>query len=288
MEYLDTKYFSYADPDDPPLKKAFIRLIEYFSGQPYLYNLYREYQKNSNQWDNFWDGCVDQLKLNIVYNNEKILNVPKEGPLLIIANHPFGVLDGLVICWLSKKIRQEFKILTHSLLLRAPETKGYLLPVDFSKTKEALRTNIETRKIARESLKDGGTIVIFPGGTVSTTNNFLNKQAFDPRWRNFTARLIKRSKPTILPIYFYGQNSSLFHLASQISATLRSALLFHEVRRRINTSVPLIIGDPIKYEDLNENLSNDELSKYLRHLTYNLNPEFLNQDIPTGKDFKEW
>ena len=187
-----------------------------------------------------------------------------------------------------KKIRQEFKILTHSLLLRAPETKGYLLPVDFSKTKEALRTNIETRKIARESLKDGGTIVIFPGGTVSTTNNFLNKQAFDPRWRNFTARLIKRSKPTILPIYFYGQNSSLFHLASQISATLRSALLFHEVRRRINTSVPLIIGDPIKYEDLNENLSNDELSKYLRHLTYNLNPEFLNQDIPTGKDFKEW
>ena len=189
---------------------------------------------------------------------------------------------------LHKKIRKEFKILTHSLLLRAPETKGYLLPVDFSKTKDALRTNIETRKIARESLKDGGTIVIFPGGTVSTTNNFLNKQAFDPRWRNFTARLIKRSKPTILPIYFYGQNSSLFHLASQISTTLRSALLFHEVRRRINTSVPLIIGDPIKYEDLNENLSNDELSKYLRHLTYNLNPEFLNQDIPTGKDFKEW
>ena len=109
MEYLDTKYFSYADPDDPPLKKAFIRLIEYFSGQPYLYNLYREYQKNSNQWDNFWDGCVDQLKLNIVYNNEKILNVPKEGPLLIIANHPFGVLDGLVICWLSKKLDRNLK-----------------------------------------------------------------------------------------------------------------------------------------------------------------------------------
>ncbi len=288
MEYLDTKYFSYADPNDPPLKKAFIRLIEYFSGQPYLYNLYREYQKNSNQWDNFWDGCVEQLKLNIEYNNEKLLNVPKEGPLLIIANHPFGVLDGLVICWLSKKIRKEFKILTHSLLLRAPETKGYLLPVDFSETKEALRTNIETRKIARESLKDGGTIIIFPGGTVSTTNNFLNKQAFDPKWRNFTVRLIKRSKPTILPIYFYGQNSPIFHIASQISTTLRSALLFHEVKRRVNTSVPLIIGDPIKYEDLNENLSNDELSKYLRYLTYYLNPEFLNQDIPTGKDFKEW
>ena len=174
------------------------------------------------------------------------------------------------------------------MLLRAPETKGYLLPVDFSETKEALRTNIETRKIARESLKDGGTIIIFPGGTVSTTNNFLNKQAFDPKWRNFTVRLIKQSKPTILPIYFYGQNSPIFHIASQISTTLRSALLFHEVKRRVNTSVPLIIGDPIKYEDLNENLSNDELSKYLRYLTYYLNPEFLNQDIPTGKDFKEW
>ena len=148
MEYLDTKYFSYANPEDSFSRKAFIRSIEFFSGQPKLYKLYRDYQINSGQWDNFWDGCVDKLKLDVTFDQNKINNVPKEGPLIIVANHPFGVLDGLVICWLSKKIRKEFKVLTHSLLLRAPETKGYLLPVDFSGTKEALKTNIETRKTA--------------------------------------------------------------------------------------------------------------------------------------------
>lgn len=288
MEYLDTKYFSYANPEDSFSRKAFIRSIEFFSGQPKLYKLYRDYQINSGQWDNFWDGCVDKLKLNVDFDQNKINNVPKEGPLIIVANHPFGVLDGLVICWLSKKIRKEFKVLTHSLLLRAPETKGYLLPVDFSGTKEALKTNIETRKTARNFLSEGGAIVIFPGGTVSTTNTPFAKEAYDPKWRNFTARLIKRSKPTILPIYFYGQNSRLFHLASHISQTLRSALLFHEVRRRIDNSVPLIIGDPVPYESLDENISNDELSNYIRSLTYNLNPDYTNKVIPFCKDFAEF
>ena len=107
MEYLDTKYFSYADPNDPIHRKALIRSIEFVSGQPYLYNIYREYQKNPERWDSFWDGCVDLLKLDVQYDKEKIKNVPSKGPLMIVANHPFGVLDGLVICWLTNKIRSE-------------------------------------------------------------------------------------------------------------------------------------------------------------------------------------
>ena len=288
MDYLDTKYFSYANPDDPFSKKVLIRTIEYFSGQPKLYNIYRDYQTNADNWDNFWDGCIDKLELKVKFNEEKIVNIPKEGPLIIVANHPFGVLDGLVICWLSKKIRKEFKVLTHALLLRAPETKGYLLPIDFSGTKEALTTNIQTRKMARSFLKEGGAVVIFPGGTVSTTNSVFTKNAYDPRWRNFTSRLIKQSDATIVPIYFYGQNSRLFHIASHISQTLRSALLFHEVRRRINTSVPLIIGDPIKSSSLDKDITNEQLSDYLRLITYKLNPAYKNINIPFGKDFTEF
>ena len=241
MEYLDTKYFSYADPNDPIHRKALIRSIEFVSGQPYLYNIYREYQKNPKRWDSFWDGCVDLLKLDVQYDKDKMKNVPSKGPLMIVANHPFGVLDGLVICWLTSKIRSEFKVLTHSLLLRASETKDYLLPIDFSESKNAMITNLETRKTARKILDNGGTIVVFPGGTVSTTKKFYNRTALDPSWRNFTSRLIKRSKPTILPLHFIGQNSFLFQTASHLSETLRSSLLFHEVRRRINTKVPVIV-----------------------------------------------
>ena len=288
MEYLDTKYFSYADPNDPIHRKALIRSIEFVSGQPYLYNIYREYQKNPQRWESFWDGCVDLLKLDIDFDEEKIKKIPSEGPLMIVANHPFGVLDGLVICWLTSKIRSKFKVLTHSLLLRASETKDFLLPIDFSDNKKAMITNLETRKTARKILDEGGTIVVFPGGTVSTTKRFYNKTALDPSWRNFTSRLIKRSRPTILPLHFTGQNSFLFQTASHISETLRSSLLFHEVKRRINTKVPVIIGDPISYSDIDENLSNTELSEFLRNKTYKINPIWESRDVPLGKDFKEF
>ena len=288
MEYLDTKYFSYADPNDPIHRKALIRSIEFVSGQPYLYNIYREYQKNPDRWNSFWDGCVDLLQLDVDFDEEKIKKIPSEGPLMIVANHPFGVLDGLVICWLTSKIRSEFKVLTHSLLLRASETKDFLLPIDFSENKNAMITNLETRKTARKILDEGGTIVVFPGGTVSTTKRFYNKTALDPSWRNFTSRLIKRSKPTILPLHFTGQNSFLFQTASHLSETLRSSLLFHEVKRRINTKVPVIIGDPISYSDIDENLSNAELSEYLRNTTYKINPVWKSKDVPLGKDFKEF
>jgi len=288
MEYLDTKYFSYADPNDPIHRKALIRSIEFVSGQPYLYNIYREYQKNPQRWESFWDGCVDLLKLDIDFDEEKIKKIPSEGPLMIVANHPFGVLDGLVICWLTSKIRSKFKVLTHSLLLRASETKDFLLPIDFSENKKAMITNLETRKTARKILDEGGTIVVFPGGTVSTTKRFYNKTALDPSWRNFTSRLIKRSRPTILPLHFTGQNSFLFQTASHISETLRSSLLFHEVKRRINTKVPVIIGDPISYSDIDENLSNTELSEFLRNTTYKINPIWESRDVPLGKDFKEF
>ena len=288
MEYLDTKYFSYADPNDPIHRKALIRSIEFVSGQPYLYNIYREYQKNPERWNSFWDGCVDLLQLDVDFDEEKIKKIPSKGPLMIVANHPFGVLDGLVICWLTSKIRSEFKVLTHSLLLRASETKDFLLPIDFSENKNAMITNLETRKTARKILDEGGTIVVFPGGTVSTTKRFYNKTALDPSWRNFTSRLIKRSKPTILPLHFTGQNSFLFQTASHLSETLRSSLLFHEVKRRINTKVPVIIGDPINYSDIDENLSNTELSEYLRNTTYKINPVWKSRDVPLGKDFKEF
>ena len=288
MEYLDTKYFSYADPNDPIHRKALIRSIEFVSGQPYLYNIYREYQKNPDRWNSFWDGCVDLLQLDVDFDEEKIKKIPSEGPLMIVANHPFGVLDGLVICWLTSKIRSEFKVLTHSLLLRASETKDFLLPIDFSENKNAMITNLETRKTARKILDEGGTIVVFPGGTVSTTKRFYNRTALDPNWRNFTSRLIKRSKPTILPLHFTGQNSFLFQTASHLSETLRSSLLFHEVKRRINTKVPVIIGDPISYSDIDENLSNTELSEYLRNITYKINPVWKSKDVPLGKDFKEF
>ena len=285
MDYIDSKYFSYADPEDPILKKILIRSIEFLTGQPKLFKLYRRYQENPNLWKSFWDGCVDLLKLKISISNSDLEKIPSTGPAFVVANHPFGVIDGLVLSWLVSQKRNDFKLLVHSLLLRAPETKGNLLPIDFTGDKKALLTNLETRKKARKHISEGGCIIIFPSGTVSTTLKFYQKKAkaFDCEWKKFTSRLIKQTDPKIIPINFPGTNSLAFQIFSHISLVLRSSLLFFEIKRRINTEVEVFVGDSFKYSEIGKDLSNDELADMLRTKTYLLNKEY-SSPPPYGLD----
>jgi putative hemolysin len=285
MDYIDSKYFSYADPDDPILKKVLIRSIEYLTGQPKLFKLYRSYQEKPERWKSFWDGCVNLLKLRINISNIDLDKIPETGPAIVVANHPFGVLDGLVLSWIVSQKRKDFKLLVHSLLLRAPETKGNLLPIDFTGDKEALLTNLDTRKKARKHISDGGCIIIFPSGTVSTTLKFYQKKskAFDCEWKKFTSRLIKQTDPNIIPINFPGTNSLAFQIFSHISLVLRSSLLFFEIKRRINSDVEVFVGESFKYSELEDDLSNDELADLLRTKTYLLDQDY-SSPPPYGLD----
>ena len=285
MDYIDSKYFSYADPEDPILKKVLIRSIEYITGQPKLFKLYRRYQKNPNHWKSFWDGCIDLLQLKINISDIDLDKIPTTGPAIVVANHPFGVLDGLILSWLVSQKRKDFKLLVHSLLLRAPETKGNLLPIDFTGDKKALLTNLDTRKKARKHISEGGCIIIFPSGTVSTTLKFYEKKskAFDCEWKKFTSRLIKQTDPMIVPINFPGSNSLAFQLVSHFSAVLRSSLLFFEIRRRINSEVPVYVGNSFKYSEIGEDLSNEDLADMLRTKTYLLDNNYVSAP-PYGLD----
>ena len=285
MDYIDSKYFSYADPEDPILKKFLIRSIEYLTGQPKLFKLYRSYQEKPERWKSFWDGCVNLLKLRINISNVDLDKIPETGPAIVVANHPFGVLDGLVLSWIVSQKRKDFKLLVHSLLLRAPETKGNLLPIDFTGDKQALLTNLDTRKKARKHISDGGCIIIFPSGTVSTTLKFYQKKtkAFDCEWKKFTSRLIKQTDPNIIPINFPGTNSLAFQIFSHISLVLRSSLLFFEIKRRINSDVEVFVGESFKYSELEDNLSNDELADLLRTKTYLLDQDY-SSPPPYGLD----
>ena len=285
MDYIDSKYFSYADPDDPILKKILIRSIEYLTGQPKLFKLYRSYQEKPERWKSFWDGCVNLLKLRINISNVDLDKIPETGPAIVVANHPFGVLDGLVLSWIVSQKRKDFKLLVHSLLLRAPETKGNLLPIDFTGDKQALLTNLDTRKKARKHISDGGCIIIFPSGTVSTTLKFYQKKtkAFDCEWKKFTSRLIKQTDPNIIPINFPGTNSLAFQIFSHISLVLRSSLLFFEIKRRTNSDVEVFVGESFKYSELEDNLSNDELADLLRTKTYLLDQSY-SSPPPYGLD----
>jgi putative hemolysin len=269
----DVDKFSYASPNDPAFKRLVIRAIERMSGQPDLKRMYLEHQERPRPGEGFWNAAVRQLGLKIVLNEERLSEIPPKGALIIVANHPFGVLDGIVVCWLVARIRKDFKILTNALLNRVDEIKDFLLPIDFEESKAALETNIKSRADAKALLEKGGVLIIFPGGTVSTTPSVLSRRARDPEWKTFTARMIIQGKAPVVPIYFAGQNSRLFQVASHVSMTLRLSLLFKEVHDRIGGDMVLRIGKRIPYENLKTIPDRKQLMEFLRERTYALADE---------------
>jgi putative hemolysin len=265
----DIEAFSYAAPDDPPLKRLVIRSIERASGQPYLVWLYRDYQKQPVR-EAFWDAAVRRLELKLVYDENKLAVWPKSGPLVVVANHPFGVLDGLVMCHLVAKVRPDFLVLTNSVLFRAEEIKPWLLPIDFAENAAAVKTNLASRAAAKAHLMAGGCLVIFPAGGVSTTPHIWDKQAVDADWKTFAARMIVQARAAVAPVFFAGQNSRLFQIASHLSMTLRLSLLFKEVHDKIGSEVRVRIGEVVPYEALSSISDRQALMQHLRALTYAL------------------
>jgi putative hemolysin len=267
MDYL----FSYAAPTDPPVKRQLIRLVEKATGQPALKKLYLANQRDPRPSESFWAAAVRSLALDVVYDEAALARLPRTGPTVFVANHPYGVLDGIVISWLVQKVRPDFLVLTNAVLMRAAEVRDYVLPIDFSDNPEARAMNIRSRAAAREQLDRGGAVVVFPAGGVSTAPDRLGRlPAVDAPWQPFVAQLVQRSKATVAPIWFGGQNSRLFQIASHVSLTLRLSLLFHEVRARIGASLPVAISAPIPFAEIAHIKDRQAMADLLRMRTYAL------------------
>lgn len=268
---LSTNMFSYASENYHFIKRTFIRSMELLTGQKKIYDLYMQYHSEMSETEHFFfDQAVRKLDLNINFDENALNDIPKTGPLVIVANHPYGVLDGIVINHLVYKIRKDFKVLTNTALFKMPEANPTLLPIDFDMTPEALQTNIETRRAAREILKQGGCIAVFPAGGVSNIPTWKHKVAQDTEWQPFIGGLIQNSKATVVPMFFEGQNSRIFQFASLVSPTIRLSLFIKELADRIGSRVGVKIGNPIQYSELSHLNDKIEIVHYLRTETYKL------------------
>jgi putative hemolysin len=272
-EPVDT--FSYAEPHDPRLKRFIIRMIERMTGQPYLKSLYDDRFARRLPGESFWDLAIRLLDIKVVTNEDALARMPKTGPLVVVANHPFGVLDGVVICHLVHRVRSDFQILTNAVLNRADEVKEFLLPVDFTESEHALQTNLKSRAAAKHLLLNGGCLIVFPAGGVATTPKFWDRTAVDAEWKNLTARLISQGKAPVVPVFFAGQNSLLFQFASHVSMTLRLSLLFREVRDSIGGEIVVRVGEVIPFETLAGIEDRQKMMNMLRQATY-----ALGKDLP--------
>ena len=187
------------------------------------------------------------------------------GLWFLIANHPYGIGDGLAILWpLPRQLGRPFKIMINNEVAQASGESGHSrLPVDFEETKEALKTNMATRKEALRLLEEGTTIIVFPGGGVATAAKPFGRAEELP-WKTFTAKMIRSSKATVLPLYFDGQNSWLFHLVSKYSLTLRLSLLVREFRRILGSVITARAGSPIPFETLSGFRDQKEIMDFLQ------------------------
>jgi putative hemolysin len=245
--------FTYAHPGHSPFRRALIRSVELLTGQPKLRSLYVDWVIcDKRPGEPVFDAALRKLAITprITGGAENLAKVPETGGLLLIANHPFGVVDGLTIGHLGMHLRGNVRIMTNSVLCRVPEIDPHLLPVDFSGTPEARRLTGETRRRATQLLAQGKVVAIFPSGSVSTANKPLAGRAVDAPWHSFVGRLATLPGVTTLPIHFSGQNSRLFQVASHTSYPLRIALIFHETRRLMQRPIDISVGAPVSADEL--------------------------------------
>ncbi|WP_050931945.1 lysophospholipid acyltransferase family protein, partial [Aestuariivita boseongensis] len=266
--------------------RAVIRLMENTTGRLRLIRRANGYEAEVAAGRDFWAVMVERYGLTLDVVGGSLGNIPKDGPLILIANHPYGILDGLMMGHILSETRGDFRILANSVFRKAEELNRIILPISFDDTKEALKLNLDTRRTALDYLASNGAIGIFPGGTVSTAARPF-AQPMDPGWRGFTARMIAKSNATVVPVYFDGHTSRLFQIASHLHQTLRVGLLIKEFKKRVDTPVRVVIGEPIDRDVLSP-LAKDtkSLMDFLRKATYELSPKPLaNYDY--GYEFEE-
>ncbi len=259
--------FSYSSPDQRWRQRAVIRLIERLTGQPRLERLYRAWTESPFPGENIFSAAMRLLEIELDIEEAALAGIPRHGPVLFVANHPFGVIDGLAMGHIATQARPDTKIMTHSLLCQPQEARDYLLPVDFSGTEDGQRVTMSTRRVVQSWLMDGHAMAIFPGGNVATSQRPFKGPALEAAWHPFIGKLARIPGLNIVPIYFHGQNSRLFHAASHMFYSLRVALLFRESMRRTGSRLKVSIGAPMTAEHFSRFSDRTELMREIRRQT---------------------
>lgn len=254
---------SYTNPDDTWLVRHFVSSIEILLGRNKIEAVYNNLKVEQFNLTKFFSSALEETKITAKYDLDKLHAVPKTGPLMFVANHPFGVVDGIVLCDMALRVRGDLRIMLHSLLCQDSQLAQFFLPIDFQENKQALKTNIRSKQLALEFLSQDIPVLIFPSGMVSTADKFGFGTVRDAPWTTFAAKIIREARATVVPIFFHGQNSRKFHVASHIGEPFRMAMLVHEVINKFGKTVEIEIGDPLTWEHLAGRGGRQQLTDYL-------------------------
>ena len=243
----DRRSLSYANSFDPPLTAFTIRAIEWFTGKLSIIRMIREFERmGAPSGQPFWRAALGTMGIDLLTVQEQIDNIPKTGPVVVVANRPHGLVDGMILADLIGRRRTDYKILTRALLTGIDEVAAsYMISVPFPHEPDAQRKSVDMRAKAMAHLKEGGLISVFPAGVVASSDTMFGP-VLEREWAVFTAQMIRRSEAQVVPIFFPGANSRFYQVANQLSVTLRQSLLLREVVKSCNQPQNPIVGAPIE------------------------------------------
>ena len=246
----DRRKLSYANTFTNPFQRNTIKTLELLTGKLRLLRKVRQFEKMGIPFGQpFWSQALDLLGIELLTSEGEISRIPKKGPLVIVANHPHGLVDGMVLAELIGTVRTDYKILTRSLLTGVKQIDQFMIPVPFDHEENALQKSLEMRRFAMKHLENDGVLVLFPSGKVASSYTIFGS-VVEGEWSPFTAKLIQKSNADVLPIFFPGSNSRMYQIANQISATLRQGLLIYEVVHAMNKPQKPVVGNLIKQDEI--------------------------------------
>lgn len=248
-------------PGDPR-----IALLAEMSGLNRLERFYNEIEQRPGE--DFIAALFKHLELGIEVDNDDLAQVPKEGGVVFVANHPYGAIDGLALIDVLKRARPDVKVMANFMLQQIEPLRDRFIGVNpFEELRS--RSSFQGMRQAMEHLAQGGALGIFPAGEVSSYRTELNAVA-DPRWKTPVIKLIRNAGVAVVPVWFDGANSFIFQMLGMIHPNLRTMVLPGEMLRMRGKRVRMRIGKPIGPKELAAFGSIEQLSRYLRAKTYAL------------------
>jgi len=217
--------------------------------------------------EHFAAKALASLKVAVDVSDRELARIPDTGPLIIVANHPFGAIDGMILMSILHRARPDAKVMANFLLHRIRELREMLICVDPFEGDGARARNLGPLKEAIRHVKAGGALGCFPAGEVAHLD--LHQRAIvDPRWSETVAGIVRRTGATVVPLYFHGRNSPLFQLLGMIHPRLRTVMLPRELLRKHSRTIKVKVGHPIPAGRLAEFPDDRRTIDYLRMRTY--------------------
>jgi putative hemolysin len=212
-----------------------------------------------------FESLLNELQVRYEVRPEGLAGIPKTGPIVVVANHPFGMLEGAILGAMLPRVRCDVKIMANYLLGSLPEIASRCIFVDPFKDPCSITSNVRALKEAVAWLKAGCLLVIFPAGEVSHWN--LHEIA-DPEWSDTVSRLVRLTSSAVVPVFFKGTNSLPFHLLGLLHPRLRTARLPGELLNKMGKNVEVRVGSLISHKTITAISSDRDAIAYLRWRTY--------------------